>query len=55
MGLTKISIYKWGINAKAAGVDAISPSHHVLLYVVEGKRSVCGCVAYGVLAWLVGL
>ena len=55
MGLTKISIYKWGINAKAAGVDAISPSHHVLLYVVEGKGSVVGCMVYGVLAWLVGL
>jgi hypothetical protein len=53
--MTKISIYKWGINVKAAGVDAISPIHHVVLYVVVGNSLVVGCVAYWVLALVGGL
>ena len=55
MRMIKINTDIGGINVNAAGVDAISPSHLLLLYVVEGKRSVVGCMAYWVLAWLVGL
>jgi hypothetical protein len=55
MRMIIIKTDKGGINVNAAGVDAISPSHLLLLYVVEGKRSVVGCMVYAVLAWLVGL
>ena len=55
MRLIRISIDKGGFNIKALGFNAISPIHHVVLYVVEGKGSVCGCMVYWVLAWGVGL
>jgi len=55
MGLTRISIDTGGFNIKVLGFDAISPIHHVLLYVVEGKRSVAGCMVYGGEASLGGL
>lgn len=53
--MIKINTDIGGINVSAVDSNAISPSHHVLLYVVEGKRSVVGCMAYAVLAGVVGL
>lgn len=55
MRMTRINTDTWGVNVKAAGSNAISPIHHVLLYVVEGKGSVAGCMVYGVEAGLGGL
>ena len=55
MRLTRISVDKGGINVKAAGVDAISPIHPVVLYIVVGNSLVVGCMAYWVEAGLVGL
>lgn len=48
MRLIRISVDKGGFNTKVLGFNAISPIHHVVLYVVEGKRSVAGCMVYGV-------
>ena len=53
--MTIISIDTGGFNIKVSGFNAVSPFHHVVLYVVEGKGSVCGCMAYWVLAWVGGL
>ena len=50
MGLTRISIDTGGFNIKVLGFDAISPIHHVLLYVVVDKDPVVGCMVYWVLA-----
>ena len=50
MRMTRISVDKWGINIKVFGFDAVSPFHHVVLYVVEGKGSVCGVWSIG--SWL---
>ena len=53
--MIKINTDIGGINVSAVDSNAISPSHRVVLYVVEGKRSVVGCMAYWVLAGVVGL
>ena len=46
MRMTRINTDTGGFNTKVLGFDAISPFHHVVLYVVEGKGSVAGCMVY---------
>lgn len=53
--MTRINTDKGGLNIKVIGSNAISPNHHVVLYVVVGNSLVVGCMVYGVEAGLVGL
>lgn len=46
--MTRISIDKWGFNIKVIGFNAVSPIHHVVLYMVGDKYPVCGCMVYWV-------
>jgi hypothetical protein len=55
MRMIRISVDKGGINIKVSGVNAISPIHRVVLYIVVGSSLVVGCMVYEGEASLVGL